>query len=73
MIRNYFMHLVLDGFEDRPYKPAHKVRFFGGVPAPEYDYPSTENWTRYFIQRCITTSKTKKELHDQVDKSEKSP
>ena len=26
------MHLVLDGLEDRPYKPAHKVQLFGGVP-----------------------------------------
>ena len=23
------MHLVLDGFEDRPYKPAHKIQLFG--------------------------------------------
>ena len=26
------MQLVLDGIEDRPYKPAHEVRLFGAVP-----------------------------------------
>ena len=26
------MRLVLDGIEDRSYKPAHIVRLYGGVP-----------------------------------------
>ncbi len=26
------MQLVLDGIEDRPYKPAHIVRLYGAVP-----------------------------------------
>lgn len=29
------MQLVLDGIEDRPYKPAHEVRLFRAVPDAE--------------------------------------
>ena len=40
LVQFFNTHPVLDGIEDRSYKPAHKVRLFGGVPDPEYDYPS---------------------------------
>ena len=41
------MRLVLDGMEDRAYKPAHIVGLYGGVPMQvSYNgyYPSPPSW-----------------------------
>ena len=40
------MQLVLDGIEDRPYKPAHEVRLFGAGPSSSHEEPTpAEEWS----------------------------